>query len=72
MNNNNSGHSGQARKRKGSTRRRSTPVAPVTVTVHSPRVLATAQAIVTGYAGRGFATHVVGNPDGSVSVVNGR
>jgi hypothetical protein len=72
VNNNNSGHSGQARKRKASARRRSVPPAPVTVTVHDPRALKVAQSIVLGYANRGYATHVVGNPDGSMLVVNGR
>lgn len=72
MNNNNTGHSKSRRKVRASTGRRSVPVAPVTVTVHDPRALAVAQAIVEGYQGRGFTTHVIGQADGSVLVVNGR
>lgn len=68
----NTGHSGQARRKRANAGRRSVPAAPVTVTVHDPRTLAVAQAIVEGYRGRGFATHVAGQADGSVLVVNGR
>lgn len=72
MNNNNKGHSGQARKRRANSSRRSVPSAPVTVTVHDPRALVAAQAIVEDYRGRGFTTRVIGQADGSVLVVNGR
>lgn len=66
VNNNNSGHSGQARKTKTRrTTRRSVPVAPVTVTVHDPRTLKLAQELAAGRD-----VHIVGNADGSVSIVN--
>lgn len=70
MQNNNTGHNGAKRRktRKAAVSRQS---APVTVTVHDPRALKVAQSIVAGYYNRGFGTHIIGNEDGTVSVVNG-
>lgn len=66
------GHSGAKRKARGGRKSTTPPPAPVTVTRVDPRALKTAQAIVAGYAGRGFTTHVAPGPDGAVYVENGR
>jgi len=63
----NTGHNGAKRKARVGRKPAKPVPAPVTVTKHHPRVLAKAQKLAEGRD-----VHIVGNPDGSISIVNGR
>jgi hypothetical protein len=63
----NTGHSGARRKAQAGRKPAKPTQAPVTVTRHDTGALKLAQELA-----KGRDVHVIGNPDGTISIVNGR
>jgi hypothetical protein len=63
----NTGHNGSGRKARVGRKPTNRTPAPVTITKHDPRALKVAQELAAGRDVR-----VVGNPDGTVSIINGK